>query len=992
MFISTRRVRKCGWISWFVAPLFVALLWCASRVGADAAAPVIDTLDKPFLFAYESWKDKVRIENGRAILRGEGVTAKGGAGQIGEWDLSASPAFSPALRLKVGAANTAKTLRLMLKDDKETAGTWDYPLPPANDSFVVVTPKDGAPFSNPNALDKPNQTPNLARIRQWQLIGDWSATVLDIEVEEILSWAPDAVVLQQRKVLADKQIAEREALARERTALRERYKPGAPTSPQVVSTSLVGPDMLSIVIQAGRVQQSTLTPYQAQTGDEKDIRKDEKGAVRQIILKRGGQEFGWLIGPKRDQLVTFERIEGDPLLEFAADEIANYQISSPDDAAYQQAKAPLAAHRKTKPTNWALPGKGFAKQHRIYLKVPQPLQAGKRYLVSLGGLNTRQSQVEFRPDATKVLSEAIHVHQIGYRPDDPIKRAFLSVWLGTGGAYRYPDGLKFSLVDDKSGKAVFSGAVEVARRVEDAELMFRNENFNKTDVLRMDFGSFKTPGRYRVSVEGIGCSYPFEIGNDVWRRAFLTQMRGLFHQRSGMDLGPPYTSYRKPRDFHVANGDKIFQSNLSAEVGPLEGAEIEKQSTGKPAPEAWGGYHDAGDWNPRRATHLRVTMAQLEMFDLFPKYFGALKLNIPPTKGVPDVLTEALWEIDCFRRLQLPDGSVRYGIETSGDPIDGEVSWLQSMPVYVFAPDIYSTYIYAAAAGRVARLLRPFDAKLAAVYHQSALKAMSWAEADWDKRKAANTLDKLRWEARDSRNLAALEMYALTRDAKWHAVFKENSFLADPNGKIFAWGQNVQRDAAFMYTQLDPKLTDATMRERAVRALVGEAELALKYASGNAWNITTPDKGKPMFLGFYSTPDAIELARAHFLTGDSKYLGGAVQATQFQAGCNPNNMTYTTGLGVNPPMNPLKLDSRRSGQAAPEGITVYGNVDFVHWNAQWITWPMNWHLNKECTPPANEWPIPEAYWDIFLFVAQNEYTVDVWAPNVWVWGYLAARP
>ena len=79
----------------------------------------------------------------------------------------------------------------------------------------------------------------------------------------------------------------------------------------------------------------------------------------------------------------------------------------------------------------------------------------------------------------------------------------------------------------------------------------------------------------------------------------------------------------------------------------------------------------------------------------------------------------------------------------------------------------------------------------------------------------------------------------------------------------------------------------------------------MNYAKGNAFNLTTADPGKPLILGFFSTPDAIELVRAHYLTNKPEYLAGAVQATQFQAGCNPNNMTYTTGLGANPVRNPL---------------------------------------------------------------------------------------
>jgi hypothetical protein len=51
----------------------------------------------------------------------------------------------------------------------------------------------------------------------------------------------------------------------------------------------------------------------------------------------------------------------------------------------------------------------------------------------------------------------------------------------------------------------------------------------------------------------------------------------------------------------------------------------------------------------------------------------------------------------------------------------------------------------------------------------------------------------------------------------------------------------------------------------------------------------------------------------------------------------------------------------------------------------------DYFLNKELVPALAEWPVPETYFDISLYPSTNEYTVDIWVPNVYVWGYLAAR-
>ncbi len=713
-----------------------------------------------------------------------------------------------------------------------------------------------------------------------------------------------------------------------------------------------------------------------------------------MILKRGGEETGWLIGPKRDQLVRYERFVGDPLVfDDVTGDPARFTVRSLDDPAFATSAHPTAIYRKSKPTDWAQPGRQFAMLHTLYLVMNQPIKPGKHYDYDLGALNVRVPHGAFACDPATVRSEAVHSQQIGYRPDDPVKRSFLSLWLGTGGPYTYPSGLTFTLREAATSAIVYRGPVETVLEADQKEKMFREQNFPKTAVARMDFSAFQRPGRYRVCVEGIGCGYPFEIGPNVWEKAFVTQMRGLYNERSGVELGPPYTPFKKPRDFHPADGVRVTRSTYSVlESGGEAFDKLAKGDTGQPVPGAWGGYHDAGDWNPRRATHLQVTLAQLEIFELFPEKFGTLKLNIPPgPPRVPDILTEALFEIDCFRRLQEPDSGVAYGIESPGDPIDGEVSWLQSMPAYVFAADPSSSWVYAAAAGRAAKLLVKYDPDLAAVYRASALKAMHWAEADRARRKAAGTLARLGWERTDQRNLAAIVLFDLTDDPHWHDVFLEDSCLKETQPNIYAWGQHVQNDAAFAYARMPVGKGDPELKKKAVQGLEAQADKALAYANDNAFNITAPDRFRPMFIGFYSTPDAADLVRAHLLTGKTKYLAGAVQATQFAAGCNPSNMTYTVGVGTNWTRHPLHLDSRRTGQPAPEGLTVYGNLDFERWNDDGMNWPMKWFLGKECIPSAYEWPIPEAYWDIFMYPMINEFTVDRWWLNVYVWGYLHAR-
>ena len=46
----------------------------------------------------------------------------------------------------------------------------------------------------------------------------------------------------------------------------------------------------------------------------------------------------------------------------------------------------------------------------------------------------------------ELRSEAVHASHLGFRPDDAVKVAFLSCWLGDGGGLAYDEGLPFQLL------------------------------------------------------------------------------------------------------------------------------------------------------------------------------------------------------------------------------------------------------------------------------------------------------------------------------------------------------------------------------------------------------------------------------------------------------------------------------------------------------------------------------------------------------------------
>ena len=756
--------------------------------------------------------------------------------------------------------------------------------------------------------------------------------------------------------------------------------------PDVVHVGMVAPDVIGVTVQAGHTEYGRQVPYTAQPGDQVDRKSHQRW------VHRDGKFLGSLVGRDEKILYTPGRRVGPTLDTAWADEPESYGLTSPDDDRYAgDGKPPVAVHRKSRPTDFARVGSWQMEapvEHVLYLRLPQPLLVGKAYTLCFRGGYLPAHNFTFEP--RKLRSEAVHVSHIGFRPDDPAKAAFLSCWMGSGGGADYKPGLRFEVLD-ADGKAVFKGAATLAKAATDKTEDAYKRNYSGVDVLEMDFSPLKAVGAYRVCVDGIGCSYPFEIGPNTWLQAFFTSARGFYHQRSGIALGDHHTSFQRPRSFHPDDGVKVYHSNAalmdtgnglnrkdSGNFGNLN-----KGRTDRLVANAWGGYMDAGDWD-RRIQHLIVSRRLLELAALFPRFAAGQSLSIPESSnGLPDVVDEALFNLDCYRRMQTPEGGIRGGIESAEHPRHGEGSWQESLPVMAYAPGIWSSYVYAGVAAQAARGLERLEPELAKVYRESALRAARWAEAELAKAGGRE----FPHAVRDSRNLAAAELFRLTGDAKWHAIFLATTAFKDPEADLYVWQKHDQREAAWVYVRTTLSGIDAEVQAHCRGAILREAaeRLASQRKAGFRW---MKYAWRPFGWGTPVTPDAVSVVRAHVLTGDAKYLRALVLACQFGGGANPLNLCYTTGLGHKSPQHPLHIDSRVTHQPPPPGLTVFGPQDVErnldHWGMKLV--------GRFCFPAVGRWPTLEAYWDVFWYPQMCEFTVQTpMADNAYVWGYLAAR-
>ncbi len=749
-----------------------------------------------------------------------------------------------------------------------------------------------------------------------------------------------------------------------------------------VSSLIVG-----LVFETGQINK-TGTVAHISTADDR-VAKD--------VIFRNRDPYGFQVGRNRELTFKFDRYEETALSSFvkpplvsvgrvaAVDQAGSYKITVDGTAS----SVPVEVSRKIKIVGSGLIAPGEYKsvlQHTVYLKLQNQLQMGQTVKVEYGPSFSKVAAAKF---ASETESVAIHIPRVGFEAGLTPKFGYFSAWLGVPGITNGPGPRSarldletpptFSIVESTSNKPVLGG--QMAR----AESSLKTD-LDLTSVYRADFSALKDPGSYRLVVDGVGSSAPFRISTGHWATLFKHAMRGFYHQRSGVELEAKYTDWTRPRSLHPDDGFLAYQSGASL-MDSDQGLNLQKTSSFKalaaaassmPAPEAWGGWHDAGDWD-RRIQHLDAVRALLTLSSLQPEFVEAASLRIPAgAPDIPDTIIEALWGLDVFRRLQTKDGAIRGGIEGSRYSQHGEASWTDPQTLYVYAPDPWSSYLYSATAAMASAVLKKYNAELSAMYGESAIRAYAWAEAYLAKTQG------LAEPLQSARNLGAANLYLATADPVYAKIFRATSgFVAGQPARGRSY-----HEAGFIYLRAPSVAGDQDVREMITHSIIWFAEMYLREGRGSYDQVLDP--WRPYGWGNVSNiPEAAAevLLPAYHLTGAKSYLDALAASTFFGLGANPDNMVYTTGLDRNSPREILHKDAFALGSVPPPGITIFGTRDVRASDGQW------WHklVNQQLgLMRLDQMPIHETFQTFYMAPELAEFTVKngLREPAL-VWGYLA---
>ena len=672
--------------------------------------------------------------------------------------------------------------------------------------------------------------------------------------------------------------------------------------------------------------------------------------------------------------------------------LTNYRITSATDSMYAEAKTPIQAGYSSRGTGFTQENaNSITMAHHIYLKLPTALTPGNIYTVQgTGLLDNFGLPIEFPQEGLSLtyedtqVSPHIKVNQIGYFPDAE-KVGILGGWTGTLGALSV-EASNFSVIDAESGDTVLTAALN---------LKALNEPFSGENVYHLDFTPLQQPGSYYLSVPGFGRSYTFRIGTDIYQSVYFKTARALYHQRCGaaMDVHHVHHSdYARPA-CHV-DTDAFFHTNLQdSKVSSLYNGEVIGTHRA-----AWGGWHDAGDYNKYVTNASAPVHRIITAFELYPEKFKDGDLNLPESgNGVPDILDELKWELDWLLKMQDPnDGGVYFKISSPNFGIDSNLPHLLTHERYYVYKTTHSTAAFAAMMAAASRIYQPYFPEEANQYLMAAQKAWIFLQAHPETVPSDSQFNPSgivtgpypdKFGDQDERAWAAAELFKTTSQTSFQDAYLGLRNMQDLPLSLMGYDAAIGKFfdahpfATWAYATTNHASVNQTAKQAAIQAFLHFADVRISRFNAFPYRHSLQPVESYVGFGSYgvSTQYSFQLLQAYYLTGNTEYRDYARMNLDTQLGLNPLNKSFITGVGSNPALSPLHKPSIYLSQPTP-GIPVFGPQYHASEGNSF-----NAAIQQSSLPPNTEWPVLRKYADTYLVVEYSEFTIDEIATTAMVY-------
>lgn len=457
---------------------------------------------------------------------------------------------------------------------------------------------------------------------------------------------------------------------------------------------------------------------------------------------------------------------------------------------------------------------------------------------------------------------------------------------------------QFSLVETSSGQTVWQG------KLSEPALWPASQ----TRVRLADFSAWTQAGQYRLRVPGQPDSPAFQIGPEVYAAVSAAALKAFYFNRASIELKPEHAGpWARP----AGHPDLTVKVHASA-AGPAR-----KEGGLIASPKGW---YDAGDYNKYIVNSGITVYTLLAAYEHFPQFFKAQRLNIPESgQGLPDVLAEALWNLEWMLGMQDPsDGGVYHKLSNKG--FDGTVMPHQAQAErYVVQKSTAATLDFAAVMATASRVFAGFEAQRPGLSRRmlaAARRAWQWAQAHPDQvyRQPADihTGDYGDAVLSDEFAWAAAELFISTRDPSYYRALKAPSLdVGVPSWgdvKGLAWVSLAQHRARL------PAVADQALIRARIRS---QADALLKAWRESAYRISLQREDIHWGSNSVALNQALMLIQDYRLDGRRESLDAAQALFDYVLGRNALGLSMVTGFGVHAARHPHHRPSEADGVEAP---------------------------------------------------------------------------
>ena len=497
---------------------------------------------------------------------------------------------------------------------------------------------------------------------------------------------------------------------------------------------------------------------------------------------------------------------------------------------------------------------------------------------------------ESNENADKIaeVQPAIVLNQLGYLPDATKKVVFRIGEVGD----------TFDVVDVGTNEVTYTGKIgEEVYSAGDEQSCFVGY-----------FSDVTKPGQYKIVSEKYGTSYPFTIGEDIYKEVFKEAVRFFYYQRCGVELTKEY-------------GGEWAHPVCHSEMATIYGTDNKIDVSG--------GWHDAGDYGRYVVATSKAVADLMLAYEVNPEAFTD-DFNIPESgNGIPDVLDEVKYQLQWLLKMQDQTSGGVYHKVTCADFPDIDVMPQDETNELIVCPiSTTATGDFVAVMSMGSELYQDIDKDLA----NQCLEA---AKLGWEylKKAPASTVDNPEGIVtgayndtmdQDERFWAAVQLFKATGDEQYQEEIKAmmDTFTNMQNPIVGYGWQTVASYGLDGY--LACKNTDPETRKAAEAFQIMLAEGCVEnLIKGDAYEIYTSRNN------FYwgSNMDILTLANllelADELTQSNNFHEYAVERVNYCFGKNPLGMSYVTGFGRAYPKYPHHRLSVATGKTIP-GMIVGG--------------------------------------------------------------------